>query len=317
MSFRKPNELRRLVIEQVLRNIDDVEGKKRHYLDPELLPLWKFYNRAIKDTTTNKTKFNEFVTLLTTPASNIWLENRIKMPVPLNPDGSGFLTQPDLLELMIKTALGGFDPALNTQNIMTNAKRLLLGLLQCKNVKAEFTNLYVWDITFFKDTFEGGVVFTLKKYYEFGLSDMSLIITDHQSKKELGYLHFTGKPIEDRANYLMKEKILPPLEKFNADVAAATATMRGDIKRIESIIEGLFADENLDDVVVTHIQPTGTGPDELRELAKVPPNTNLFCIALAHFLLFVGLPYTIQENIAFFASFVDRGVVMQSPRQPT
>jgi hypothetical protein len=103
MSFRKPNELRRLVIEQVLRNIDDVEGKKRHYLDPELLPLWKFYNRAIKDTTTNKTKFNEFVTLLTTPASNIWLENRIKMPVPLNPDGSGFLTQPDLLELMIKT----------------------------------------------------------------------------------------------------------------------------------------------------------------------------------------------------------------------
>jgi hypothetical protein len=318
------------------RTNDDDVWRSRHYLHPKLSPLWEFYKRAIKDTSTNETKFDDFVTLLNYPLLNIWLENRIKVPVPLNPDGTdddGFLTDYNLLALITKTVLGGFDPALNTQNIMTNAKRLLLGLLQCKNVKVEFTNLYKWEIKFFKDTFERGVVFTLSIYDGSPLSSpMYLIITDHRSKQQLGKLSFIGKPTRDRANYLRKEKILPPLAEFDADVddsdddevAAATEayhkqnTMGGDIKRIESIIEGLFADENLDGVVVTHEQPTGTRLDKLRELAKLPSDTDLVCIALAYFLLYVGLPYTIQtipiqKNIAYFASFVDRGVVMQNP----
>jgi hypothetical protein len=324
-----PPELRERVIKEVLRKKDDVEGKKRHYLNPKLSPLWKFYNRAIQ-TTSNETKFDDFVTLLNSPWLNTWLENRIEMPVPVNPIGSdddGFLTQPDLLELMKKTVSGGFDPALKPQNIMTNTKRLLLGLLQCKNVKAEFTNLYVYEIHFFRDTFEGGVVFTLSIDYQWEPSVISLDIRDHRSKlRRLGGLSFTSKPIWDRVEKLT-DTILPLIDELGVDPdneeedAAATEAyhkentknpMRKNITLMKNIIEELFADENLDGVVVDHQQPTDWGPDKPAK----------FCIALAHFLLFVGLPYTIQEKIytiqkqeqvAYFASFVDRGVVMQSP----
>jgi hypothetical protein len=335
-----PPELGERVIEEVLRNNDDVEGKKRHYLNPELSPLWEFYNRAIQNTS-NETKFDDFVTLLNSPPLNTWLENRIEMPVPLNPNGSdddGFLTDHNLFALMTKTVLGGFDPALyanqddkhQTQKIMTNTKRLLLGLLQCKNVKVIFHKFFTYTLTFFKDTFDGGVVFEL----EIETTDASiyLTITDHRQDKFLGCLNFRWDlpegsilPIVNRVQNLRKENILPKIEQYASQAGKDPIT---DKKKIKRIIEGLFADDEiLDDVIViqpfkndaSH-KPTGPELNELRKRAKEPPDTDLFCVALAYFLFYVGLPYTIQpittpEKLPCFASFVDRGVVMQSPRQ--
>jgi hypothetical protein len=340
-----PPELGERVIKEVLRNNDDVEGKKRHYLNPKLSPLWEFYNRAIQ-TTSNETKFDDFVTLLNSPLLNTWLENRIEMPVPVNPIGSdddGFLTDHNLFALMTKTVLGGFDPALytnqddkrQTQKIMTNTKRLLLGLLQCKNVKVEFHTFFTYTLTFFKDTSDGGVVFDL----EIETTDASiyLTITDHRQDKFLGALNFRWDsrdavrgqslpegiilPIVNRVQNLRKENILPKIEQYVSQAGNDPIT---DKKKIKRIIEGLFADDKiLDDVIVkqpfkndARNQPTGPELNKLRERAKEPPKTDLFCVALAYFLFYVGLPYTIhpiQKQVAYFASFVDRGVVMQSP----